>query len=205
MRTLRTTLVLLSTAVALLVAAPSALAVNQAIYKECQRGKITGKYSQKDFADALRGIGTDLDEYTDCRDVIRQAQLAAAGGGSGGAAGGGASTGGATVVPEGGGGGGTAEQLLASASPAEQKAVKDAIATDGGGAPVLIGGRKVSPDVSGISPAGAANVLPAPLIVVLVLLGLSLLLALGLTARTRLRPATEDLRARVRARRHRSS
>jgi hypothetical protein len=207
-RTLRTTLALLSTAVALLVAAPSALAVNQAIYKECQRGTITGKYSQKDFADALRGIGTDLLEYTNCQDVIRRAQLAAAGGGPAGSGGGGAGggiTGGGTLVPAGGGGGGTAAQLLASASPAERKAVSDAIGSKVGGAPVMIGGRRVSPDVAGISPAGAANVLPAPLIVVLVLLGLTLLLALGVAARTRLHPATEGLRARVRARRDRSS
>ena len=51
-----------------------------------------------------------------------------------------------------------------------------AIATGGAGA-IDVGGRSVSPDSAGLSPAGAANVVPPPLITALMLLGLGLLAA----------------------------
>ena len=43
-------------------------------------GKIDGTYSQKDYRDALRDLTTYGDEYSNCRDVIQAARLAAAGG-----------------------------------------------------------------------------------------------------------------------------
>ena len=49
---------------------------------DCQDGRIDGTYSQADYRRALRNIPSDFDQYTDCRRVIRRAQLAAAGGGS---------------------------------------------------------------------------------------------------------------------------
>lgn len=154
MTPLRFTLVLLA---ALALAPASAFGSAKDVIKDCQDGSISGKYSQKDFNDALNSIPTDVDEYTDCRDVIRRAQLGSAGGSSGssaapgvpGAPGGGAGTsGGAPVVPEGGGTVGGAEALLATASPAEQKAVREAMAS-GGTAPVTIAGQKVSADGQG--------------------------------------------------------
>ena len=176
----------LATLAALAALSPApALADSSAIIRDCQDGRIDGKFSQKEFARALRNIPTDVDEYTDCRDVIRRAQLGAAGGK--GAAGGGGGAGGASgggQPPSGAGNAGqTAAQILETASPAERAAVAKVIGTDGA-APVSVGGQTVSPVTAGLSPAGAANVLPTPLIVALGLLGLGLLAAAAQTIRS---------------------
>jgi len=158
-------------------------ATRRAIYGECQTAAIKGTYSQADYADALRHIQTDLDEYTDCRDVIRRAQLGAAGTkrpSSSRASGNAATAGGTTPVSA----GGTAVQLLAAASPAEQTAVSTAV-EQSGGAPVLIGGESVSPNRAGLSPAGAGNVIPTPLAAALVLLAIGVLAGAGSYVRSR--------------------
>jgi hypothetical protein len=50
-----------------------------AILQDCQDdGRIDGIYSQAAYAKALGSLPTDLDEYSDCRDQIRSAQLRAA-------------------------------------------------------------------------------------------------------------------------------
>jgi hypothetical protein len=160
----------LATLAALSAAPTAALADSAAVIRDCQDGRVDGKYSQREFAQALRNIPTDVDEYTDCRDVIRRAQLGAAGGS--GASGGGAAGAGGGAPPSSAAAnaGKTAAQILQAASPAERAAVAQATGR-AGAAPVVVGGRTVSPDTSGLSPAGAANVLPVPLIVALVLLG----------------------------------
>ncbi len=174
-----------------LTAPASALAKDtyKAIYTECQTGKITGTYTQAQYAQALRNIQTDLDEYTDCRDVIRRAQLGGAGGkGSGGGGAGGAASGGGSAGPgapsaAAPSAGKSTAQLLESASPAEKTAVGEARKRSS--APVVIGGRAVSPATAGRSPAGAANVVPTPLIVALALLALGLALGAAQTIRSR--------------------
>lgn len=202
MTPLRLTLALL---LALVLVPASALGATEDVIRDCQDGSISGKYSQKDFNDALRNIPTDVDEYTDCRDVIRRAQLGAADGSAGGTGGGVNTSGAVPVVPAGGGtGGGSSDALLAAASPAEQKAVREA-AGGSGGVPVAIAGRLISPNGQGLSPAGSANVVPTPLIVALVLLGVGLLIPLARSARTELAPAIRGVRARVGARRARAA
>lgn len=184
----RTTLAALAALAALASTPASALGASTAVIRDCQDGKIDGKYSQKEFSQALRNIPTDVDEYTDCRDVIRRAQLGAAGGGSSKGEGTGGA-GGAAPPPSSAAAnaGKTAAQILEAASPAERAAVNQATGQAG---TVQVGGRSVSPDATGLSPAGAANVVPVPLIVALVLLGLGLALA-----------ATQIIRSRVLARR----
>ena len=71
---------------------------------DCQDGKIDGTYTQAQYRQALRGIATDLDEYSDCRAVIRRAQLAAARSGSKGGQGEGGAARAASGTTEGGGG-----------------------------------------------------------------------------------------------------
>ncbi len=197
MTSLRLALALL---LAALLAPASALGSTQDVIRDCQDGSISGTYSQQDFNDALRNIPTDVDEYTDCRDVIRRAQLGSAGGSSGTSGGGANTSGGVPVVPAGGGGGGSSDALLASATPAEQQAVREATG-DGGTAPVAIAGQLVSPKGQGLSPAGSANVVPTPLIVALVLLGIALLVPLARSTRGRFVPAIRGARARVGSRR----
>lgn len=180
-------------ALALLAAAPTAaLADNASLYRDCQDGRIDAKYSQKEFSDALRSIPTDVDEYTDCRDVISRARLGAAGRKSGGknngtAAGGGAGADGGAAPPPSSAAanaGKSAAEILGTATPAEQAAVTKAV-EQSGSAPVQVGDEAVSPDSAGLSPAGAANVVPTPLVVALVLLGLGIAAGGAQTIRSR--------------------
>ena len=71
----------------LLLAAPTASAgVREKILRECQEGRITGDYTPGQLRDARKNIPTDIDEYSDCRDVLARAALTGrSGGGDGGA------------------------------------------------------------------------------------------------------------------------
>ena len=58
-------------------AAPASAARGDAVVKDCTNdGRIDKTYSPADYSEALNGLPTDVDEYTDCREVIRRAQLA---------------------------------------------------------------------------------------------------------------------------------
>ena len=71
-------------ALALLVAAPAAAVASPSqIFEDCQDGRLDKRYSDKDYRGALADIPPDLDEYTNCRELIRGAQQGARGGGSG--------------------------------------------------------------------------------------------------------------------------
>jgi hypothetical protein len=141
----------------------AAWASSDAVIKDCtDDGVIQGHYSQQDYKNALNNLPTDVDEYTDCRDVIKRAQTGGTGGGSGGpgAPGGGPSGGG----PAGG-------DPLANATPAERAALT---AAQGGSAkPVKIGGRFVQPGKLGFGGLGSPTSLPGSLIAVLVALGIA--------------------------------
>jgi hypothetical protein len=68
-------------AVLLLGIPAAAQASGSDVIRDCaQDGKLDKKYSQKELKDAYDNLPSDIDEYTDCRQVIR----AALGGGSGG-------------------------------------------------------------------------------------------------------------------------
>ena len=91
---LRTALV--ACLLAVLVGAPAALAdsTRTKILQECQDGRLTGDYTSRQIRDALNNIPDDIDQYSDCRDVLRNALLNQAGnsgnnGGGGGTGGGG--------------------------------------------------------------------------------------------------------------------
>jgi len=167
-------------AVCLLAAPAVAHASGQAVIRDCtDDGRIEGHYTQKDYRSALANLPTDVDEYTDCRDVIRRAQLAGAAGGRGG--GGGGTTGG-------GGGGTTAGGAvggnpLATASPAERQALAHSQAR--GGAPVKIAGHLVRPGALGFAALGSPATIPTSLLVVLVLLALGVLAGAGVAIRNR--------------------
>ncbi|HVW19512.1 MAG TPA: hypothetical protein VHB30_14815 [Solirubrobacteraceae bacterium] len=60
-----------------LVVPATAFASGDDVIQDCSdHGKLTKTYSQKDYADALAHLPTDIDEYTDCRDLISRARLA---------------------------------------------------------------------------------------------------------------------------------
>jgi hypothetical protein len=140
----------------------AAWASGTAVIKDCtDDGVIQGHYSQQDYKDALNNLPTDVDEYTDCRDVIKRAQTGGTGGGGGGTGAGG--TGGST--PAGG-------DPLATASAAERSEVAKAQA-GGASEPVAVGGKLVQPGKLGFGGLGSPTTLPTSLIAVLVALGIA--------------------------------
>jgi hypothetical protein len=169
-------------ALCLLLPATVSAAGYQQMYRDCQDGHIDGHYSQSDYQKALAHLPADLDEYTNCRDVIRAAQLAAAGGGktgggsSGSGSGGGAVTGSGSGPSSGSGTsvtGTTAADPLASATPAERKALA---AAGKAAQPVHIAGSPVTPGSLGLhNLSSSGSAMPTSLVVLLVLLGLAAL------------------------------
>ena len=152
---------------ALLVGAPAALAdsTRTKILRECQEGRLTGNYTPSQIRDARNNIPDDIDQYSNCRDVLTRALLAGAadsgnGGGGGGGTGGG---------PGAGGGGGN--DRLTPSTDADRQALEQA--ATGGGQPLEVAGRKVSPGVGSLR-----NDLPTTLIVVLALLAVAAVAAL---------------------------
>ena len=178
-------LLTLSGLILLLAAPPASAGVREKILRECQNGRITGNYTPGQLRDARRHIPTDLDEYSDCRDVLSRASLAGRGSGGGGGGtpgqGGGTATGGAT---SGGGEAGGGDQILSPGDQTEKDALGDARTS---AAAVTVDGERILP---GFAAKAARHGLPAPVIAVLVLLGLC---ALALTL--------PSVRRRVRARR----
>ena len=158
-------------ALMLLVAAPMAPAqsTRNQILRECQNGQLSGDYTAREIRDARSNIPDDVDQYTDCRDVLARALLArAGGGGSGDAAGGGGGAGGLGGTVGGGGvgttggiGGDTGGALLTPSTDADRQALEEA-ATDGA-QPVDVAGRPVTP-------GDARNEVPPTLLVLLILI-----------------------------------
>jgi hypothetical protein len=169
---------LLAILTALLVLAAPGSAAAAGLTDDCQDGKIDGTYTQAQYRQALQGIATDLDEYSDCRAVIRRAQLAAAqrGSGRGGHGTGSAGAGGGTGTGGGGTGGGSGADAsntvrpdpLQGATSDERRALKDA--TAGGDAPVTVAGVPVRP---GSGMGDVSHDVPGPLLALLVLLGVA--------------------------------
>ncbi len=171
---------------ALLVAVPPALAdsTRNKILRECQNGRLTGDYTAREIRDARSNIPDDLDQYTDCRDVLTRALLNLAGGGSGdGGDAGGFGAGGGLG---GDGGGGTP---LTPSTEADHQALEQAATT--GNQPIQIAGRNVTPG------AALRNDLPATLLVLLILLAAAAAAALAPYARRHALPALAGLRRRV--------
>lgn len=173
----RSLLVALMAALALLSGpTTAALASGRDVLNDCTDDEVMQKsYTQKEYRDALAQLQGDTDEYGNCRDVIRRAQLKAAGGGKKNG------TSAAAPVNGGGPGGGAigsapAQEQLQAATPTERKAVDDARTAN---RPFELDNTAVDPSKVGSVP-GVTQVsdLPPPLVAVLALL-LIAALALG--------------------------
>ena len=148
----------------LLLAAPAASAgVREKILRECQDGRITGDFTPKQLRDARKHIPTDIDEYSDCRDVLAQAALT----GRGGSGGKGTSAPGG-VLPGGGG------SPMTASDPGETAALDDARLNN---APLSVGDTSVIPGAAGFADTAVRHGLPTTLLVLLILLGLCALCA----------------------------
>jgi hypothetical protein len=122
------------------------------IIERCTHGQSLSGFSQKDYRRALAELPTEVEEYSDCANLIRHAQLAAAGGGGGG----------------GGSGGGGSAQLATPISAAEQSSLTGASKASSG--PLRIGSENVQPGVIHANVSSAFSSLPAPLLAVLAFL-----------------------------------
>ena len=144
----------------LLVAAPAAMAGTRVqIMRDCEDGKLDGNYTPSQIRDARNSLPADIDQYSECRDVLARAL----GGSGSGKVGGGA---GADAL--GGGGGGSGEPLTSNGPDEEQALAQAATAGD---TPVQVGARDILPGAAGFSSGAARNDLPASLLVALILLG----------------------------------
>jgi hypothetical protein len=182
----------ITTALALMIglAAPAlAHASGAAVIRDCtDDGALSKTYSKQDYADALAHLPADVDEYSDCRNVISRARLSVGGGsgGGGGSTGGGGATGGTGTGGGGGtgdaGAGGPAADPFADATPQERSGYQKAVLT--GAAPVQLDGRPITPGaLGGSNAATGVSDLPTPLLAILALLALGGLGAAGVGTR----------------------
>jgi hypothetical protein len=146
----------LAAALVLAAAPPAAHASAMDVIRDCSEdGSLDGRYSQDELSGALDQLPSDLDEYTDCRSVIRAAQLAGAKSGGGRKK---------SVV----------DKVDATAAP--NRGEQQRLAHAGERGSVRIGGRVVEPGASGapLATAGLGTELPTVVLLVLGLLGVAM-------------------------------
>jgi hypothetical protein len=158
---------LISVAVALfasaLLAAP-ALGSAKDVIRDCSEdGVLNGHYSHGELAKALDQLPSDLDEYTDCRAVIRSAELRSAKG-------------------KGGPGLNRKVDTVSPPSADEQRKIDEASKSAG---PVQIGGKGIKPGAAGapFKAAGLGTDLPPLLLAVLVALAGAMIAGAALAIR----------------------
>lgn len=180
----RNKLLVIAAALALLAPATAQASSSQVIQDCAADGQLDGHYSNGDLRAAERNLPSDLNEYSDCRDVIRGAIVS--GPGQGGGSGGGSR----------GSDGGSSSRSghRSAASDRDKKAL--AAATDGGASDVRVGDRRVKPGENGVfDVASAAHGLPLPLLLALIAIGLLALAGSALALRGRF-PALANIAAR---------
>jgi hypothetical protein len=159
----RLSIALLGALLLLLSAAPIAGAdVGATIINRCTHGQSLSGFSQQAYRKALREMPTEVEEYSDCANLIRRAQLAAARGGGAGA--------GSVAIP---------------LTPVERDRLKSALKA--GSAPLLVGSQIVRPGVIHADIASALSSLPTPLIAILAFMLVCALLLAGGVLRNRVR------------------
>jgi hypothetical protein len=142
--------------VALIACAFAAPAFGSAkdVIRDCSEdGVLNGHYSHSELSKALDQLPSDLDEYTDCRAVIRSAELRSA-------------------KKHSGPGVGSNVDTTSPPSPQEKQKVAQAAK---GATPVNIGGRTVTPGA--VSTAGVGSDMPGIVLAVLIALAGAMLTA----------------------------
>ena len=143
----RAPFLVIAIALASAVLAPPASGSARDVIRDCSEdGVLNGNYSHGELKKALDQLPSDLDEYTDCRAVIRDAELRAARRGKGGR------------------GVGPNVDTTSPPSAEEQRKLNEAAQSAG---PVRIGGRSVTP---GFRASGVGGELPPLVLAVLVAL-----------------------------------
>jgi hypothetical protein len=144
----------LVSALLVVLGAPAAAGadVGATIIERCTHGQSLSGFSQQAYRQALQELPSEVEEYSDCANLIRNAQLATAGGGGGGAAGGVGGPAGSTPTP-------------IPLTPAERSALARAAKTRPPA--LLVGGHVVRPGVVNAGVASAVSSLPTPLLTIL--------------------------------------
>jgi hypothetical protein len=181
----RHTLLVLTAALALAIPATAFASSSQVIQDCAEDGHLDRHYSNSELQGAERNLPSDLNEYSDCRDVIRGAVVAGPSRGSGS-------------------GGDSSAQKQAQAGTAVRKKTARrrarrqlADASRGAAPDVSVGGRNVRPGENGVfDVAGAAHGMPLPLVLALIALGLLALAGSTLALRRRF-PALANVVPRV--------
>lgn len=167
---MRTRLTALTIA-ALLFLPAAASASGQDVIDDCvaNEGSFSRTFTAAEYRDALRNLPADVDQYSDCRQAIQDAQREKGLGGSGGSSGSSGSSG------SGGSWGGSATpgvppgvDPLATATPQEKAAIAEAIAE--GGDPITLDGQAIDPNKLGSNGINSPLDLPAPLLALVALL-----------------------------------
>jgi hypothetical protein len=147
--------------------APAAQAdVGEQIIRRCTHGQSLSGFSQAAYGRALKEMSAGTEEYSNCGQLIRQAQLEAAGAGLGTS-------------------GATAGAAAIAATPQEHAAI--ARAPSAGASPVRVDGATIRPGVVPVDVASAFSALPTPLYATVAFLALCLLLVAGAAIRKRVR------------------
>jgi hypothetical protein len=155
-----------------------------AVIRDCaEDGRLDRKYSNSDLRKAEDKLPADLDEYSDCREVIAGAITSGSDRGGGRESGGGA--GGKNSSP--------AAAARAKAARAEDAAALESLAASGKKPKVTVAGTKVEPEENGLfNLASATNELPLPLLLALIVATLLAILGALVALRGRY-PALERI------------
>jgi hypothetical protein len=135
--------------------APAFASADQVVRDCAQDGHLDREYSNAELRRARNNLPADLDEYSDCRDVIASAIKGGSNRGSG----------------AGSPGVGATDPAGEAAAKADDTADLTAIAASKDPPKVDVGGTSLAPDSSGFfNLGGAANEVPLPLLLALLLL-----------------------------------
>jgi hypothetical protein len=151
-------------------AGPAQADVGEEIIRRCTHAESLSGFSQNAYRQALKDLSAGTEEYSNCAQLIRQAQLAATGAGHGGSSGGG------TATPAASG---------AAPTPSERRAI--AQASSAGSAPLQVGAQTIHPGVVHADVASALSSLPTSLLATVAFLTICLLAAAGAGVRNRIR------------------
>jgi hypothetical protein len=148
------------TLLALTGVAPAQADIGETIILRCTHRESLSGFTQAQYRKALRELGADAEEYSDCSSLIRRAQVAAAShhGGSGGSGSSGAAEAASTPI---------------EATPEETQALANASRVRPGA--LAVGDRSVRP---GVIHAASVSSMPKPLLATIAFM-LAGLLALG--------------------------
>jgi hypothetical protein len=122
--------------------------VGASIIERCTHGQSLNGFTQQDYRRALQELPAEVEEYSDCANRIRRAQLNAAGTGSGGASG---------------------AEAAAPLALTSSEAASLRTAPHSGATAQRVGGRVVRPGVVQASVSSAFSTLPTPLLATLAL------------------------------------